>query len=315
MPQVMVNLTEDELFELLKKSRAGSAIGAVREAIVTYLSGKDKANQVIVAEDTEKLAQEIVKQLTKRVSEEGTQRLRKKVSSLEDGLKAVKKELKEIRKEIQELESKIEESGKKVELDDATIRKVVREIFEEREKILEDYISHQLKQFRKDISNYQFPSLHQLKTKVEALEKKLNELQEEGIKVEIKDDKPKNANHSITGLYKEDEIEESFKAIINGLFVLKALEADKLLKAGIKLVIVNVNPAEHIVFKLVGIGLQEIPLIDEVRVRIKKEQFEQSFKKKWKEVVGDDECPLGLTTTNDNMFGLLFLKEKATEGL
>jgi len=291
MPQVAVSLTDDELFELLKKSRAGSAIGAVREAIATYLAGKGKVNKVIVAEDTEKLAQEIVKHLTKVVSEEGTQKLRTKVSNLEDNLKTIKKEIKELQKAIKDLEDKLKEIDRTVEVDDATIRKVVREIFEERERIIEDFIRKELKAFRKDIDNYQFKSLHQLKKEVDELKIIIANLSESAVNSASQTKIDCNKQKLLDFLSLQELTNDNYKGVRDVYHLILAIKLtvfEELCEANVFANILHAQP-DKVVFRLIIKGLEiNSSIFKGATVIVDKEALEEKVNQKFQELSGSD---------------------------
>ena len=299
MPRAAVEISDDEMFELLKRTRAGNIAEAIRVAIESFLDSKNK--NIVLKNDTGELAQKIAEEIFNIYTYDRARRVEKKLYTLEEkvanlnkdvsekDIKEVSKELRKFLKKLNELEKwldsltdEVRELRKlktEVKINDAELRNMVREVFEEREVILEDYFRTMLRDLKNDIDNFRTPNLKKFKEEVE----KLKAGAISPVQNSSQENQSSQDGFPIKALSLSELKEDKFANLYHLILAIKLVIVENLKGLGFKAEILHIQE-DGVVFRVKVDNFKSTSLISGVVAQLNIEALKEEINKRWKEL-------------------------------
>jgi len=284
MPNIMVRLTDKQVFELLKKTRAESVAEAVYQAIKDYLDsteGSSGKKSSVSKKEVQKILEDALRSALKEVSFkiETSQAIDNDL--VEKEISSLKKRIETVEDDIEDLEEQIKELPKKINVDNKHAARVVeldvREIAEKKAKeeaerlevIFKDYIDSRIRWIVRAINEVRIP-------KIFALQKELNEIKELLEYQKLNNDEPIPIKN--TPDYQEDKefrhpLDDSLSTETRlGIRILNHLNSSSLIFRGIAIEITGVWDKEHLItFKIVPTTIKDeivSELVEGIKVKL-----------------------------------------------
>ena len=292
MPRTAVEISDEEMFELLKKTKAGNVAEAIRVVIESFLDSKNK--NIVLKNDTGELAQKIAEEIFNIYTYDRARRVEKKLSILEETAKKLEKEIKEkdvkeIDKKIKKVQEDFEQINKQIDyltalvnelkFNDAELRNLVREIFEEREVILEDYFRTMLRDLKNDIDNFRTPNLKKFKEEVE----KLKAGAISPVQNSSQENQSSQDGFPIKALSLSELKEDKFANLYHLILAIKLVIVENLKGLGFKAEILHIQE-DGVVFRVKVDNFKSTSLISGVVAQLNIEALKEEINKRWKEL-------------------------------
>ena len=299
MPRAAVEINDEEMFELLKRTRAGNIAEAIRVVIESFLDSKNK--NIVLKNDTGELAQKIAEEIFNIYTYDRARRVEKKLYALEDKVSKLnqdikEKDIKEIDKKIKEVQKNFEQINKQMDyltaivnelkkrkpelnLNDAELRNLVREIFEEREVILEDYFRTMLRDLKNDIDNFRTPNLKKFKEEVE----KLKAGAISPVQNSSQENQSSQDGFPIKALSLSELKEDKFANLYHLILAIKLVIVENLKGLGFKAEILHIQE-DGVVFRVKVDNFKSTNLISGVVAQLNIEALKEEINKRWKEL-------------------------------